>query len=66
MDANDLMNQNADIWAVQLDGTVLDDSGTEMDLDAVEATAKEMAEQASVILKRIELARKMVALTKAE
>jgi hypothetical protein len=66
MDANDLMNQVADIWAVQLDGTVLDDSGTEMDLDAVEATAKEMAEQASVILKRIELARKMVALTKAE
>lgn len=66
MNADDLMTQDMEVWSVQLDGTVTDDSGSELDLDAVEETVKTMQEQVESILKAVALARRMVALTKAE
>jgi len=64
MDIDTLMGQHLNMWSVDLEGDVFDDSNKNMNLDDIEMMANEMASQAAKVLKAVAKLRRMVAIAK--
>ena len=64
MDAETLVTQDMNVWSVDLEGDVFDDTSSLVDLDEVEQAAKAMASKAAEVLKAVAKLRRMVAIAK--